>query len=276
MANHRATDGTARRYTVLDSTDRMPFGSHPSPRTVTARTTAVPAPRTALTARPRTVPGAPERRHAPEPVTAVVAGPARRSDPADLRGATAQRSSSDDIEARATTTLIPNSPGDRAKAGPVFVDGSGRRARRFKGLAVAAATLAAGYVGVVVTGALAGATGPVGGGPAPVASGASLAPAPAVPAVVPSPIVATPADVTTKATAPTTKRPSTAKKVVPRTTTPRKVVPAPVVPPPAAPVTPAVPAPTKQAEPPVEVPKDQQPEQKEPAAVEKSPALKNT
>ncbi|WP_018332803.1 hypothetical protein [Actinomycetospora chiangmaiensis] len=208
---------------------------------MSAATVAVPAPRTVLTPRPVVTPGRP-----PEPVTRTTAVPAptRRSSPGDVRATSAGRSSSDDIAARATTTLIPNSPGDRAKAGPVFVDGSGRRARRVKGLAAAVATVAAGYVGVVVTGALAGSTGPVAVGPTPVASGASLAPAPAVPApVVPSPIVATPADATTTK-APVKKPATSAKKAVPRTTAPRTVAPVPVAPAPVAPARPAQPAPS--------------------------------
>lgn len=277
MANHRATDGSERRYSVLDSTDRGQPGGHVSPHAATARPFSVPTPRTVAAPRPTLAASGPRPdAEAVTRTTAVPAGPARRSTPEELRAMSAQRSSADDIAARATTTLIPNSPGDRAKAGPIFVDGSGRRARRFKGLAVAAATLAAGYVGVVVTGALAGATGPVGVGPTPVANGASLAPAaPSVPApVVPSPIVATPADVTTTPKKAPVKKRTTTKKVVPRTTAPKKIAPAPVVPVP-APVVPVAPA--QPVTPPATgntVPKDQQqPETK--TGAENPAALQN-
>jgi hypothetical protein len=161
----------------------------------------------------------------------------------------AHRSAPDDIAARATTTLIPSSPGARARSGPVFVDGSGRRARLFKGVAATAAALAAGYVGVVVTGALAGSSGPAA---VPVASGASLAPA--TPAITPTPVLA-PAPVTVQPAEVTTKKPAratTTKKTTPRAVPPKaapKVVapPAPVVPAPVAPVAPVVPPPAPAA-----------------------------
>jgi hypothetical protein len=163
-------------------------------------------------------------------VTAVVGSAA------DLDAA--RRSAADDIAARATTTLIPSSPGARrSRSGPVFVDGSGRRARWFKGVAAAAATLAAGYVGVVVTGALAGPTGPAGTA-VPVSSGASLAPA--TPVLGPPPAVVEPAEVTTKKPA---RVETTAPKRTARTT-PRKVAPkviAPVAPPVVPPVAPVIP-----------------------------------
>jgi hypothetical protein len=135
----------------------------------------------------------------------------------------------------------------------VFVDGSGRRARWFKGVAAAAATLAAGYVGVVVTGALAGPTGPAGTA-VPVSSGASLAPA--TPVLGPAPAPVQPAEVTTKkpartgTTAPRPTTRTTPKKVAPKVVAPvaPPVVPAPVapvVPPPPAPAAPATPPTTK-------------------------------
>jgi hypothetical protein len=167
------------------------------------------------------------------PTTQVTARAATPSGALEIDSAL--RSAPDDIAARATTTLIPSSPGARSRSGPVFVDGSGRRARRFKGVAAAAAALAAGYVGVVVTGALAGATGPA-VGPVSIASGASLAPA--TPVLAPKPVLATPVE----ATAPKPARPAVTvkKKVTPTRVVPKKVAPR-VVPPPPAPVVKAAP-----------------------------------
>ena len=253
MANHRIPDGAARRYTVLDSADRAPQRVAASPRAVAGRSAAVPAPRPAPPARP--VPLA-----APGPLAGP--GPLAPRHPAPrtvaVAATSARRSSPDEIAAMASTTLIPSSPGARGHSGPIFVDGSGRRARRFKGVAAAAAALAAGYVGVVVTGALAGPSGFVNGGAVPVAAGASLAPtgAPA-PAVVPSPVVATPADDVTTTTKKAKPR-TTTKKAVPKAT-PKKVVPK-VVPPPVVPkpVVPVVPPKPPVVEEPAETPEQPQ------------------
>lgn len=253
MANHRTPDGVTRRYTAIDSPVRTTHTVPPSLLAPPAWTygpaaPAIPAPRTGgPTALPRvagvpadvTAPARPAPAPAPappaDPVTEVVAEPADDA---------ARRSGPDDIAARATTTLIPSSPGARRAAGPVFVDGSGRRARRFKGIAAAAAALAAGYVGVVVTGALAGSTGPATSA-VPVAS---LAPVlPPTPEIEPTPVIAKPAETTPKPARPTTttkKKPTvtaTPKKIAPKAVTPptpAPVAPAPVVPAPAAPVTP--------------------------------------
>lgn len=280
MANHRTPDGVTPRYTALDSPVRTSRTVLLSPRATSAWTygpaePAIPAPRTATPAwLPRVADApagvtSPTRTTASRPMTVVpaqrrpapvspphawpapvepVSPPAPTTDVVDVAG----RSAPDDIAARATTTLIPSSPGARRAAGPVFVDGSGRRARRFKGVAAAAAALAAGYVGVVVTGALAGATGPA-AGTDPVASGASLAPAlPATPAIVPTPVVAKPSDVTTKPARPTTTvKKKTTARAAPRTVAPKVVtppVPAPVAPAPVAPA-PVVPAPVAPAAP---------------------------
>ncbi len=231
-----------------------PAGPAPSPTTHRGPATIPPgyrSPTALVPLQAGPAPLSPAHGWAP-PVLPTPAAPAV-ADESDV----AHRSAPDEIESRATTTLIPSSPGARrSRSGPVFVDGSGRRARRFKGVAAAAAALAAGYVGVVVTGALAGATGPALNA-VPVSSGASLAPATPVlgpaPAVVPKPVLAEPADVTTtkpaRATTTTPKR--TAPRVAPKKVAPRVVAPvapvvpappAPVVPAPAAPVAPTVPA----------------------------------
>jgi hypothetical protein len=180
------------------------------------------------------------------PAVAVTTAVASAPDPHAPR-----RSAADDIASRATTTLIPSSPGARrSRSGPVFVDGSGRRARWFTGVAAAAATLAAGYVGIVVTGALAGPTGPAGTA-VPVASGASLAPA--TPVLGPPPAAVEPSEVTTKKPASTgTTTPKRTTRVTPKKVAPKVIAPvappvvpapvAPVVPPPVAPVVPPVPA----------------------------------
>jgi hypothetical protein len=264
MTIHRAPEGVARHHRVLDSAVRTT--NIPAPRATSMWTYGSAAPPARSTPFPRIadLPAdvtAPAR---PAPVVPGQAGPAPLSPAHAGPAATvtaaagsapdpdaARRSAADDIAARATTTLIQSSPGARSRSGPVFVDGSGRRARWFKGVAAAAATLAAGYVGVVVTGALAGPTGPAGTA-VPVASGASLAPA--TPVLGPPPAVVQPAEVTTKkpartrTTAPKPTTRTTPKKVAPKIVAPvaPPVVPAPVapvVPPPApAPVVPAAPA----------------------------------
>jgi hypothetical protein len=256
MANHRTPDGAARHHGVFDSAVRTT--GIPAPRGTSVWTYGPPAPSAPLriaevaadvTAPARSAPHVP----APAgpaplspayswPAAAVTAAVASAPDPDAAR-----RSAADDIASRATTTLIPSSPGARrSRSGPVFVDGSGRRARWFTGVAAATATLAAGYVGIVVTGALAGPTGPAGTA-VPVTSGASLAPA--TPVLGPPPAAVEPSEVTTKkpastgTTTPKRTTRATPKKVAPRVIAPvaPPVVPAPVVPPPAAPVVPPVP-----------------------------------
>ncbi|MDT7744002.1 MAG: hypothetical protein QOE59_3080 [Actinomycetota bacterium] len=285
MANHRTPDGAAHHggapgfpvrttdipaaratsvWTYGTPAPALPrFADVPADVTAPARPTAPTSPAPTSPAYPS--PAYPSPAYPwPAPVVPQQAGPAPLS-PArawpvpevtavvgsvsDLDAA--RRSAADDIAARATTTLIPSSPGARrSRSGPVFVDGSGRRARWFKGVAAAAATLAAGYVGVVVTGALAGPTGPAGTA-VPVASGASLAPATSV--LGPPPAVVQPAEVTTKKPAPTeTTAPKRTTRTAPKKVAPRVIAPvappvvpapvAPVVPPPPAPVVPAVPA----------------------------------
>ncbi len=278
MANHRTPDGAPRHDGAFGP---APTTDIPAPRATPLWTYGTPAPAAApriadlpadVTAPARPAPRPPihpgalapttlsphpavPRQAGPAPLSPAYAWPASAATVAvrstsDVAG----RSAADDIAARATTTLIPSSPGARrSRSGPVFVDGSGRRARWFKGVAATAATLAAGYVGIVVTGALAGPTGPAGTA-VPVSSGASLAPA--TPVLGPPPPAVEPAEVTTKkparseATAPRKTTRTTPRKVAPTVIAPvaPPVVPAPVapvVPPPPAPVVPPAPAPVK-------------------------------
>ena len=176
MANHRTPDGAAHHGGAVGHPVRPT--DFPAPRATSVWTYGAPqAPSPWITDVPADVTAparpAPSWPSVPAPVVPRQAAPAPLS-PAHAWPApvgtttatavvsvpetdTARRSAADDIASRATTTLIPSSPGARqSRSGPVFVDGSGRRARWFKGVAATAATLAAGYVGVVVTGALAG------------------------------------------------------------------------------------------------------------------------
>ena len=102
----------------------------------------------------------------------------------------ARRSSPEDIAASATTSRIPTTPRPRA-AHAVFVDGSGRRARRLRWVAVVVAALGALFVTVVAASALAGPSGPVGpvGTPprAPAPTAATPTPGNAVVEVLPTP-----------------------------------------------------------------------------------------
>ncbi|MDD7941742.1 hypothetical protein PHK61_25315 [Actinomycetospora lutea] len=204
-------------------------------------------------------------RHAPATAatrTTAADSPATPNTPAtSAKRPAARRSDPSEIAARATTTLISASPSGRRRADraviappapplasaqgpatPVFADGTGRRAKRWRTAAIAATAVCASYVGVVAVGAVAGPVGPT-----------------AAPTLLPPPTLAPPAPVSPTVDArniaevePTTTarstRATTTKRATPRSTTPRvpRTTPRPAVVAPVVPVAPQRQAPLVQ------------------------------